>query len=169
MSVQYDIWNIINRFVDKQANSKNCGPPPGNRFDIGVGQRSRSRSLHGINRKGLSQGSCMPNINALSLILQKIWARLKFLWQRDWQTDGQTDGRMSFNIPRFRERRGTIRPEWQHSTKECMCGLWNTARDYQEKPDYQKAWLPDRRTDRCRTKWSVCVAILHRWCSNWHV
>ena len=32
----------------------------------------------------------MPNINALSLILQKIWARLKFLWQTDRHT-GQTD------------------------------------------------------------------------------
>ena len=60
--------------------------------------------MHGTNRKGLSQGSCMPNINALSLILQKIWARLKFLWQ----TDGWTDGQMSFNVPRFRERQGTI-------------------------------------------------------------
>ena len=28
--------------------------------------------------------------------------------QTDRQTDGQTDGRMSFNVPRFRERRGTI-------------------------------------------------------------
>ena len=82
---------IYDAHVCKQANSKNCGPPPGNKFDLGVGQRSRSRSLHGINRKGLSQGSCMPNINALSLILQKIWARLKFLWQRDWQTDRLTD------------------------------------------------------------------------------
>ena len=63
--------------------SKNCGPPPGNKFDLEVGQRSRSRSLHGTNRKGLSQGSCMPNINVLSLIPQKIWARLKFLLQTD--------------------------------------------------------------------------------------
>ena len=91
-----------------QANLKNCGPLPGNKFDLEVGQRSMSRSLHGINRKGLSQGSCMPNINSLSLMLQKIWARLKFLWQTDWRTDWQTDGRMSFNVPRFRERRGTI-------------------------------------------------------------
>ena len=82
--------------------SKNCGSPPGKKFDHGKGQSSRSP--HGTNRKGLSQWSCMPSINALSLILQKIWARLKFLWR----TEGRTDRRMSFNVPRFRERRGTI-------------------------------------------------------------
>ena len=60
-----DLGTII-----KQANSKNCGPSPSNKFDLEVGQRSRSS--HGTNRKGFSQGSCMPNINALSLILQKI-------------------------------------------------------------------------------------------------
>ena len=27
----------------KQANSENCGPPLGNKFDLEVGQRSRSR------------------------------------------------------------------------------------------------------------------------------
>ena len=82
---------------NEQANSKNCGPPPGNKFDLEVGQRSRQRSPHGTNGKGLSQGSCMPNINVLSLIPQKIWARLKFSWQTDWRTDRQrdrqTDGR----------------------------------------------------------------------------
>ena len=40
--------------------------------------------------------------NALSLILQKIWVQLKFLWQ----TDGRTDGQMSFNVPHFREKAG---------------------------------------------------------------
>ena len=94
-------------FVSIQANSENCGPPLGNNFDLEVGQRSRSQ--RSINWKGLVQWSCMPNINALSFILQKIWARLKFLWQTKGQTDEQTDGRMSFNVPcfRFRERRGT--------------------------------------------------------------
>ena len=82
---------------------KTCGPPPGNNFDLEVGQRSRPR--HGVNWKGLTQGPCMSNINTLSLILQKIWTRLKFLWQADARTEGQTDGRMSFNAPRFRERR----------------------------------------------------------------
>ena len=67
----------IHEFQDPRSG----GPPPCNKFDLEVGQKSRSR--HGMNRKGLSQGSCMPNINALSLILQKIWARLKFLWQTD--------------------------------------------------------------------------------------
>ena len=66
------------------------------------GQSSRSRSRHGANWKGLSQGSCMPNINAVSLILQKIWARLNILWQTERQRDGRTDERMSFNVPNFR-------------------------------------------------------------------
>ena len=91
---EYSIYtSITNKYLNmtEQANSKNCGPPPGNKFDLEVGQRSRSP--HGINRKVLSQGSCMPNINALSLILQKIWARLKFLWQTDGLTDGLTDRR----------------------------------------------------------------------------
>ena len=30
-----------------QANSENCGPPLSNKFDLEVGQRSRSRSQHG--------------------------------------------------------------------------------------------------------------------------
>ena len=72
---------------------------------------SRSRSRHGAKWKGLSQGSCMPNFNALSLILQKIWARLKILWWTDRWTDRQTEGwtdKWVLMSPRFRERRGTI-------------------------------------------------------------
>ena len=76
-------------WLPRQANSKNRGPPPGNKFDLEIGQRSRSRSQYGTNRKGLSQWSFIPNINAVSFKLQKIWARLKFLWQTE--TDGQTD------------------------------------------------------------------------------
>ena len=91
-----DLGTII-----KQANLKNCGPSPSNKFDLEVGQRSRSS--HGTNRKGFSQGSCMPNINALSLILQKIWAMLKFLWQTDWGTDRQTD---EFQGPLFSQKAG---------------------------------------------------------------
>ena len=49
----------------------------------------------------------MPNINALSLILQKIWARLNFLWRTEGRTEGGADGRMRFNVSLFRERWGT--------------------------------------------------------------
>ena len=35
---------------NSQENSENCGPPPGNNFDLEVDQRSRSR--HGVNGKG---------------------------------------------------------------------------------------------------------------------
>ena len=61
------LYNICSGINIQQANSKNCGPPPVNKFDLEIGQRSRSQS------------SCIPNINALSLILQKIRTRLKFL------------------------------------------------------------------------------------------
>ena len=101
-SFESKLW-LLDR-QNKQANSENYGHPPGNNFDLEVCQRSRSR--HGANWKGLSQGSCMTNINALSFRLQKILARLKFLWQ----TEGQTDGWTNFNVPRFRERRGTNIP-----------------------------------------------------------
>ena len=77
-----------------QANSENCGSPLGNKFDLEVGQRSPSRSWHGITRKVLSQGTHMPSIKALSVIVQKLWPRLKFLWQTDdRQTDRQRDRR----------------------------------------------------------------------------
>ena len=67
----------------------------------------RSRSRHGVTWNGLSQGPCMPNINALSLILQKIWVRLKILWQ--------TDERMRFNVPTHSRKRGTI-TDFLHNT-----------------------------------------------------
>ena len=91
----------------KQANSDYCGPPLGNNFDLEEGQRSRSMSRDGVTWKGLSQGSCMLNINTLSLILQKIWARLKFLWQTDGRRDGQTD-EWDLMSPRFRESGGQL-------------------------------------------------------------
>ena len=72
-----------------EANLENCGPTPSNNFDLKVGQRSRS--WNGANWKGLSQGSCMANISALSLIHQKIWASFKFLWWTDRQREGQTN------------------------------------------------------------------------------
>ena len=66
-------------FKIEQANSENCGPPLGNKFDLEKGQRSPSRSRHGTTRKVLSQGTHMPIIKALSVIVQKLWPRLKFL------------------------------------------------------------------------------------------
>ena len=63
----------------QQANSENCGPPLGNKFDLEVGQRLPSRSQHGTTGKVLSQGTHMPSIKALSVIVQKLWPRLKFL------------------------------------------------------------------------------------------
>ena len=63
----------------EQANSENCGPPLGNKFDLEEGQRSPSRSRHGTIGKVLSQGTHMPSIKALSVIVQKLWPRLKFL------------------------------------------------------------------------------------------
>ena len=82
------------------------------------------RSQFGTNKKGLSQWSFIPNINAVSLKLQKIWARLKFLWQRDRRIDRQ----MSFNVPRFRERRGTKIIVWceRSCLREHTCEVWKS-------------------------------------------
>ena len=55
--------------------------------------RSKQRSRHGANWKDFFQGSFMPNINVISLILQKIWAMLKFLWQTEGRTNKPIDGR----------------------------------------------------------------------------
>ena len=92
-----------------QANSENCGPPLGNKFDLEVGQRSPSRSRHGTTGKVLSQGTHMPSIKALSVIVQKLWPRLKFLWQTDRGRDGRTEGQTDewdLMSPRFRESGG---------------------------------------------------------------
>ena len=44
-----------------------------------------------------------------------------------------------------------------------MCRLRNiTMRDYQESVTTKIVWLPDGRTDRRRTKWSLCAAMLRR-------
>ena len=59
-----DEWHLMSpRFREsgrQQANSENCGPRLGNKFDLENSQRSRSR--HGANWKGLLQGPGMPNI-----------------------------------------------------------------------------------------------------------
>ena len=107
-------WHHNNR---QQANSENCGPPLGNKFDLEVGQRSLLRSRHGTIGKVLSQRIHMPSIKALPVIVQKLWPRLKFLWRTDGQTDrgtdGQTDRRMRFNVPVLSRKRGTT------SKREC--------------------------------------------------
>ena len=46
---QVDDWLLVPLGI-MQANSENCGPPPGNIFDLEVGQRSRSR--YDVNWKG---------------------------------------------------------------------------------------------------------------------
>ena len=73
------------RVEREQANSENCGPPLGNKFDLEVGQRSRSR--YGTIGKVLSLRTHMPSIKVLPVIVQKLWPRLKFLWQTEGQTD----------------------------------------------------------------------------------
>ena len=55
-------------------------------------------------QKGL-QRTHMPSIKVLPVIVQKLWRRLRFLWQ----TDGQTDGKSDLKSPRFRKSGGTIR------------------------------------------------------------
>ena len=89
----------------EQANSENCGPPLGNKFDLEVGQRSPSRLRHGNTGKVLSQETHMPSIKALSVIVKKLRPRLKFLWQTDRGTDRQAH-EWDLMSPRFRESGG---------------------------------------------------------------
>ena len=72
-------YMYMSSFKKTQANSENCGPPLGSKFDLEVCQRLPSRSQHGTTGKVLSQGTHMPSIKALSVIVQKLWPRLKFL------------------------------------------------------------------------------------------
>ena len=55
--------------LKQQANSENCGPPLGNKFDLEVGQRSQSRLRHGSIEKVMSQWTHMPSIKALPVIV----------------------------------------------------------------------------------------------------
>ena len=69
----------------EQANSENCGPLPGNNFDLKVCQRSRSR--HCVNWKGLSQGSTCQ----ISMLIINTWEDMRqdksfFDRQRDRRT-----------------------------------------------------------------------------------
>ena len=73
---------------------------------ITVGQRSSPRSRHGTIGKVLSQRTHMPNIKVLPIIVQKLWPRLKFLWQTDRRTN--SNRRMRFNVPMLSRKRGTI-------------------------------------------------------------
>ena len=70
-----------------------------------------------------------------------------------------------------------IKTSWQHS-EECMCCLRNIAMlDYQESVTTgQTDTQTDGRTDRRRTKWSLCASMLRRRHKNditsfatWHI
>ena len=78
----HDIWPLtsISKF-------KELWSTPANKFNLQVGKRQRLP--HGTSRKDLTQGSCMPKINALSSILQKIWSRS--FWQTDRQPNWRTN------------------------------------------------------------------------------
>ena len=102
-------WHITetNRYTKQLYTSKfrELWSPLGNKFDLEVGQRSPSRSQHGTIGKVLSQRTHMPSIKALPVMVQKLWPRLKFLWQTDRQTDRRTD-EWDLMSPRFRESGG---------------------------------------------------------------
>ena len=72
---KYDFWMI-------HTQSENCDSPSSHKWPL---SRWMVKVMACVIWKGLSQGSCIPNMNALSLILQKIWHLLSFA------TKGQTD------------------------------------------------------------------------------
>ena len=90
----------------------------------------------------------MPSIKALSVKVQKLLPRLKFLWRTDGQTDrgtdGQTDRRMRFNVPTLSRKRGTKTYLWWIQT---------------ESPSYRACQHrnPALWPSRCTIEWSVRV------------
>ena len=62
--------------------------PPGQKFDLEIGQTSRSR--HGANGKGLSQGSFRPNIHTCTIIF---YTTEDIRQVKEIVTDGWTDRR----------------------------------------------------------------------------
>ena len=90
----------------EQANSENCGPPRGNKFDLENSQRSR----HGANWKGLLQGPGMPKYQCSNFNTSEDMSQVKvFVTDRgtDKGTDGQTD-EWDLMSPAFSKVRGTI-------------------------------------------------------------
>ena len=83
-----------------KANSENCGPPLGNKFDLEVGQRSRSKSRHGTIGKDTHAKYQSSTCNSAKVI-----AKVKFLWQTDSSYDRLTD-EWDLMSPRFRESGG---------------------------------------------------------------
>ena len=77
------ILKILDVFADDKQIQRIVVP----KFDLEVVQSSRSRSRHGIIGEVLSQRTHMPSIKALPVIVQKLWPRLKFLWQTDGLTN----------------------------------------------------------------------------------
>ena len=55
--------------------------------------RSKLSSRHCANWKDFFQGPLMQNINVISCTLQKILARLEFVWQTEGRTDKPIHGR----------------------------------------------------------------------------
>ena len=98
---------IIELLQIKQANSENCGPPLANKFDLEVGQRSRSRSRHGTIGKVLSQ-RMHTKYQSSTCNGAKVMAKVK-IFVTDRLTDGLTDRRMRFNVPALSQKRGAIK------------------------------------------------------------
>ena len=75
----------------EQANSENCGPPLGNKFDLEVGQRSPSRSRHWYHQKGLVTKNTHAKYQIPTCKIAKVMAKVK-VFVKDGRTDRQTDG-----------------------------------------------------------------------------
>ena len=91
------------------------------RFGALIGQGQGHKVKIGIDGKGLSQGIHMWNMKAVPITVQKLWPRLKFLWQRDGGTDGRTDEWDLMSPTFYFVKRGTKKKlghsEW---------GIWKT-------------------------------------------
>ena len=78
----------------KQANSENCGPPLGNKFDLEVGKKVKVKVTTWYHGKGLVTKNTRAKYQSSTCNSAKVMAKVKVFVtdrQRDRRRDEQTD------------------------------------------------------------------------------
>ena len=92
--------SLIVNYLYRQANSKNCGPPPGNKFDLGTAW---------YQWKGLVTRIMHAKYQCYIINTSEDMSQVK-VFVTDGRTDGWTDrgtdGRMRFNVPTLSRKAG---------------------------------------------------------------
>ena len=95
---------------DLQANSENCGPPLGNKFDLEVGSKVTVKVTTWYHRKGLVTKNTHAKYQSSTCNSAEVMAKVKVFVtdrQTEGRTEGRTDRRMRFNVPALSRKRGT--------------------------------------------------------------